>query len=180
MERYAAVLIPIFAAAPPHVVFIERARHLRRHAGQIAFPGGAVEPDEAADHERAALREVEEEIGIAPDRVAVVERLPAIRQRSGGFTVTPFIGIIAPDGPLTVDANEVAAIHRVPLAAILAPGAVRAGIEIAGERRIDTTHFDHDGLHVWGLTGHILAAFVERYRDAASPLRAALGERLSS
>jgi 8-oxo-dGTP pyrophosphatase MutT (NUDIX family) len=171
MERYAAVLIPIFADAPHHVVFIERARHLRRHAGEIAFPGGVVEDDEATDHERAALREVEEEIGIVRDRICIVGRLPAIRQRSNAFTVTPFIGVVSGTESLDVDPNEVAAAHRVPLAAIVADGAVRPGIEIAGERRIETMHFDYAGLHVWGLTGQILASFVEHYRTGAVTLR---------
>ena len=177
MERYAAVLIPIEAAAPHHVVFIERALHLRRHAGEIAFPGGAVEADELADHERAALREVREEIGVDPDRITVVGCLPAVRQRSNGFTVTPFIGVVDGEGPLDPDPSEVAATHRVPLAAIVAPGAVRPGIEIVGERRIETFHFDYDGMHVWGLTGTILSLFVEHYRAGSSPLRAALAER---
>jgi 8-oxo-dGTP pyrophosphatase MutT (NUDIX family) len=180
MERYAAVLIPIFAAAPHHIVFIERARHLRRHAGEIAFPGGVVEDDEIADHERAALREVHEEIGIAPERITVVGRLDAVRQRSNAFTVTPFIGVVGGGEPLEPDPSEVAATHCVPLAAVVAPGAVRPGIERIGERRIDTFHFDYDGVHVWGLTGTILDQFVARYRAPASPLQTALAERFLS
>ena len=80
-------------------------------------------------------------------------------------------------GGFEVDPNEVAATYRVPLAAVVAPGAVRPGVEVVGERRIDTFHFDYEGMHVWGLTGTILASFVEHYRAGASPLRAALAER---
>ena len=178
MERYAAVLVPIFAAAPHDVLFIERAQHLRRHAGEIGFPGGAVDDDDAGDHARTALREVYEEIGIAGERITIVERLPAVRQRTNAFTVTPFVGVVRDDVPLIVDANEVAATHRVPLAAIVVSGAVRRGIELAGESRIETYQFDYRGLHVWGLTGRILALFVERYGASASELRAALDERL--
>jgi len=174
MERYAAVLIPIYAETPHDVVFIERAQHLRRHAGEIGFPGGALDAGDAGDHERAALREVDEEIGIAPDRITIVGRLQAVRQRVNAFTVTPFIGVVRGAPPLVVDGNEVAATHRVPLAAIVAPGAVRPGIEIAAGRRIETQHFDYRGLHVWGLTGRILELFVERYHAGDSPLRAAL------
>jgi 8-oxo-dGTP pyrophosphatase MutT (NUDIX family) len=176
MERYAAVLIPIFADAPHDVVFIERAGHLRRHAGEIAFPGGAVDECDAGDHERAALREVREEIGIAAEHIAIVARLQPIRQRVNVFTVTPFVGIVRGDPPLIADDNEVAATHRVPLAAIVAPGAVRLGIEIRGERRVETMQFDYAGIHVWGLTGRILASFVERYHAGEPALRAALAQ----
>jgi 8-oxo-dGTP pyrophosphatase MutT (NUDIX family) len=178
MDRYAAVLIPIFADAPHEVVFIERARHLRRHAGEIAFPGGAVDVGDADDHLRTALREVDEEIGIPPHAITVVGRLPPLRQRSKVFTVTPFVGVVDPSTIIRADGNEVVATHRVPLAAILAPDAVHAGVEVQAERRIETLHFDYAGIHVWGLTASILGSFVEHYGVAASPLRAALDERL--
>jgi 8-oxo-dGTP pyrophosphatase MutT (NUDIX family) len=179
MERYAAVLIPIFAEAPHDVVFIERAGHLRRHAGQIAFPGGAVDEADDGDHERAALREVHEEIGIAPERIAVVGRLPAVKQRSNAFTVTPFVGVVRGGAALVADANEVAATHRIPLGAILAPEAIRFGVEHVGDERIDSFLFDYDGVHVWGLTGRILDLFVTGYHEGGSTLRAALDERLA-
>ena len=180
MDRYAAVLIPIDAADPHEVTFIQRATHLRRHAGQIAFPGGAVDPEEAGDHERTALREAREEIGLPPSRVTVVGRLPAVRQRTNAFTVTPFVGIVRDAPPAVLDANEVAAIYRVPLAAILAPGAVRPGVEVTPERLVHTFHFDYGGLHVWGLTGRILDLFVARYRSADSALRRALDDALAA
>ena len=166
------MLIPIFADAPHDVVFIERAHHLRRHAGEIGFPGGVVDEADEGDHERAALREVYEEIGIPPDRIAVIGRLQPVRQRANAFTVSPFIGVVRTGDPLVIDANEVAATHRVPLAALVAPGAVRPGIETIGERRIETFHFDYGPLHVWGLTGRIVDLFVERYYAERSPLRA--------
>jgi 8-oxo-dGTP pyrophosphatase MutT (NUDIX family) len=174
MERYAAVLIPIYAAPPHDVVFIERGHHLRRHAGEIGFPGGAVDESDAGDHERAALREAHEEIGIVPARVDVVARLRAVRQRVNVFTVTPFVGVVRGDEPPVADGDEVAATHRVPLGAIVAPGAVHLGVEVSGERRVETFQFDYDGLHVWGLTGRILDLFVTDYHASDSPLRAAL------
>jgi 8-oxo-dGTP pyrophosphatase MutT (NUDIX family) len=179
MERFAAVLIPILDTPPHDVVFIERAQHLRRHAGEIGFPGGAVDEADGGDHQRAALRETSEEIGIGPDDVAVVGRLQPLRQRVNAFTVTPFVGVVRRAAALVPDPAEVAALHRVPLAAIVAPGAVKPGIEVVGDRRIDTMHFDYGELHVWGLTGRILASFVERYDAARSPLRAALDASLA-
>jgi 8-oxo-dGTP pyrophosphatase MutT (NUDIX family) len=179
MERFAAVLIPILDAPPHDVVFIERALHLRRHAGEIAFPGGAVDDGDDGDHQRTALRETSEEIGVGAGDVAVIGRLQPLRQRVNAFTVTPFVGVVRAAAPLVPDPAEVAALHRVPLAAIVAPGAVRPGVEVIGERRVDTMHFDYGDVHVWGLTGRILASFVERYEAARSPLRAALDATLA-
>ncbi len=177
-RRLAAVVMPIYANPPHEVVFIERARHLRRHAGQIAFPGGALDTCDDGDHARAALRELHEEIGIPSEAVTIVGRLDDIHQRRFGFTVTPFVGVVAPGTPLVVDENEAAATHHVPLAAILAPGAVHLATEVtADERRVDTPVFDYGPMHVWGLTGRILLTFIERWHEG-SGLRVALDARL--
>jgi len=177
-RRLAAVVIPIFANAPHDVVFVERARHLRRHAGQMAFPGGAVDDEDDGDLAHAALRELFEEIGIPAASVAIVDRLGLIRQTNNVFNVTPFVAVVAPDAQLVVDLNEASAAHRVPLAAILAPGAVHPGVEVTAEQRRETPVFDYGALHVWGLTGFILDMFVSRYNTAGSALRVALDERL--
>ena len=176
--RYAAVVLPIYASPPHEVVFVERARHLRRHAGEIAFPGGAVDAADGGDHARAALRELHEEIGVPPAAVELLASLRPIRQRSNVFTVTPFVGVVAAATPLLVDRNEAAAAHHVPLAAILAEGAVHRAFEPLPDRLLDTYVFDYGPLHVWGLTGRILFDFVMRLQDEGSPLRAALDRAL--
>lgn len=173
-RRPAAVLMAIYDEAPHDVIFIQRAHHLRYHAGQIAFPGGGVDAQDGGDLARAALRETEEEIGVAPAAVQIVGRLHEIVQTRNIYNVTPFVGVIAARTPLIPDQREVAAIHLVPLHAILAPGAVHPGQEQLRERVITTSQFDHDSLHVWGLTAEILRDFVETYAGAASPLRAAV------
>jgi 8-oxo-dGTP pyrophosphatase MutT (NUDIX family) len=177
-RRPAAVVIPIYANPPHEVVFVERAAHLRRHAGQVAFPGGAVDDEDEGDLSRAGLRELHEEIGIPPAAVAVVDRLAMIPQTRNIFNVTTFIAVVAPDTPLVVDLNEASAAHRVPLGAILAPGAIHRGIEVREHVQISTWQFDYGAMHVWGLTGSILRAFTRRYRAPGSPLRAALEQRL--
>ena len=178
VRRQAAVVIPIFANAPHDVVFVERARHLRRHAGQIAFPGGAVDDADGGDHARAALREVEEEVGIPPTAITIVAAMKPILQRQNVFLVTPFVGVVAAGTELVVDLNEASAAHRVPLAAIVAPGAVHDGIELIDGRRIETSHFDYGAMHVWGLTGHMLRDFVALYHDPQSALRVTLDAHL--
>ena len=177
-RRPAAVVIPIFADPPHEVVFIERATHLRRHAGQIAFPGGAVDAEDDGDLARTALRELHEEIGIPPAAVRIVDQLPMIRQARNIFNVTTFVGVVEPGTPLVVDRNEAAAAFRVPLAAIVTPGAVRPGVEVREGLHIKTMLFDYGTMHVWGLTGSILEEFTRRYREAGSCLRASLEARL--
>jgi 8-oxo-dGTP pyrophosphatase MutT (NUDIX family) len=177
-RRLAAVVLPIYANPPHDVVFIERAQHLRRHAGQIGFPGGAVDDEDGGDLARAALRELQEEIGIPPAAVTIVGRLGLIRQTNNVFNVTPFVGVVAPGTPLVVDLNEASAAHRVPLAAIVEPGAVHPGVEIIGGSRRETHIFDYGSLHVWGLTGNVLDMFVRRFHRTGSGLRAALDAQL--
>jgi 8-oxo-dGTP pyrophosphatase MutT (NUDIX family) len=177
-RRLAAVVVPIFANPPHEVVFVERATHLRRHAGEIAFPGGAIDAADGGDLARAALRELHEEIGIPPSAVTIVGTLPAVPQRQNVFLVTPFVGVVAPGAELVVDLNEASAAHRVPLAAVLAPGAVHRGVHIEHGRQIETYRFDHERVYVWGLTGRMLHDFVSEYGRTGSPLRAALDARL--
>jgi 8-oxo-dGTP pyrophosphatase MutT (NUDIX family) len=173
-RRHAAVVLAIGAAPPHPVVFIARADHLRHHPGQIALPGGAADLADGS-LERTALRELEEEVGIPAARVRLVGALPAFSQRRGGrFHISPFVGIVAAGTRLTIDPAETAAVFEVPLAEIVAPGAVHPGIEVFEERRIETWHFDYGVMHVWGATGYILSTFVGAYNDAASPLRLAL------
>lgn len=110
--------------------------------------------------------------------VAVVDRLAMIPQERNVFNVTPFVAVVTPETPLVVDLNEASAAYRVPLAAIVASGAVHRGIEVRADLRIATWQFDYGTMHVWGLTGTILNAFTRRYHALGSPLRAALDERL--
>lgn len=174
-SRLAAVVIPIFADAPHDVIFIERAHHMRRHAGEIAFPGGATDEADDGDLRVTALREMHEEIGIPPERIEIVGRLSPVLQRSKTFAVTPFVGIVDAGTPIVLEENEVAAIHRVPLARIIAPNALKLESHIAGASgRIDTWIFRDGSLFVWGLTGKILAVLLARVDRNAPDLRGVL------
>src|ERR1700722_17077909 len=126
---------------PP--LMAESAEAPRRPAGQIAFPGGAVDDEDDGDLARAALRELEEEIGIPPAAVSIVEQLAMIPQARNVFNVPTFGGVVPPGTPLVVDQNEASAAHRVPLAAIVAPGAVHPGVELRDGLHVKTLLFDY-------------------------------------
>ena len=114
----AAVLVPlVLHREGPTVLLTRRSDHLKKHAGQISFPGGRVEPDDAS-LEAAALREAEEEIALPPNEVDVVGRLDDYLTGTG-FQVTPIVGFVRPGLPLVPDPSEVSEILEVPLRFIL-------------------------------------------------------------
>lgn len=171
-KREAAVVLAIYADPPHRVVFVERARHLRDHPGQIGLPGGSADPEDGDDRARTALRELREEVGIPADAVRLVARLPQVIQHFNNFSVAPFVGIVRPGTRIAVDESETAAVFTVPLAALVAPGAVRAGFERVGDREIPSYLFDYRDRHVWGLTGRIVHEFVRAWHAAGESLRA--------
>jgi 8-oxo-dGTP pyrophosphatase MutT (NUDIX family) len=128
----AAVLIAITDRPEPGVILTVRREHLRTHGGQIAFPGGRVDPGE--DAVKAALREAQEELSLEPAQVTVAGSLEEYRTVTG-YVVSPVVGIVAPDLPLTPHDPEVAEWFEAPLAHLLDPAnrrletAVLAGLE---------------------------------------------------
>jgi 8-oxo-dGTP pyrophosphatase MutT (NUDIX family) len=95
-RRPAAVVLGIGEVPPHGVIFIERAAHLRNHAGQIGLPGGGMDPGDEGNLRATALREMAEEVGVAPGRVTIVGELPVIKARVNNYAVTPFVATVAP------------------------------------------------------------------------------------
>lgn len=112
-RRQAAVLVPVVARQQPGLLLTRRSPLLRKHAGQVAFPGG-MRDDTDASLQVTALREAHEEIGLHPQDVRIIGTLPAVSS-STGFQVTPVVGLIPPDLPWTPNADEVDAIFEMPL-----------------------------------------------------------------
>lgn len=150
----AAVLIPVTDRPVPGVILTQRPDWLRRHAGQVAFPGGRMDPDDT-NLTHTALREAEEEIGLEP-HIVEIAGLGAPYYSGSGFKVTPVIGVIPPDLILTPDPDEVAEIFEVPFEFLLnADNAARREIYWKGAMR-EYFDIDWDGRRIWGVTAGIL------------------------
>ncbi len=118
--REAAVLVPIVEHVDGNTLLLtQRTWHLRHHSGQVAFPGGRLEPTDASPVD-AALREAHEEIGLEPSRVEIIGPLPEYLTATG-FLVTPIVGLLPSGLPLRPDPSEVADIFEVPLAFLMNP-----------------------------------------------------------
>lgn len=118
--RVAAVLVPLVVRNHGLTVLLtQRADHLNDHAGQVSFPGGRQEPFDA-DATATALREAQEEVGLAPSRVEILGALPDYLTGTG-FCVTPVIGLVHPPFALKMDELEVAEVFEVPLAFLMNP-----------------------------------------------------------
>jgi 8-oxo-dGTP pyrophosphatase MutT (NUDIX family) len=142
----------------PDVLVVERAANLRTHAGQVAFPGGAEEPEDSGPA-ATALREANEEAGVDPDSVTVVAQLPQLFIPVSEFVVTPVLAWWhAPHPVYARDRAEVARVARLPIAALADPVnrmRVRHPSGYVGPA------FQVDGLLVWGFTAGVLATLLE-------------------
>lgn len=156
--RESAVLIALTQTGDgPGVLLIERAANLRTHAGQIAFPGGAADPDDP--HRVAtALREAEEEVGLDPASVHVIAELPAIFIPPSGFVVTPVVAWWSQPHPVApVDRNEVAQVAVVSLVELAEPANRFHVVHPSGFRG---PGFTAGGLFIWGFTAGVLDALL--------------------
>jgi 8-oxo-dGTP pyrophosphatase MutT (NUDIX family) len=150
----AAVLVPIVDRPEPGVILTRRSDTLRRHAGQIAFPGGRIEAEDAGPVD-AALREAEEEIGLWPGLVEVIGLADRYRTVTG-FEVTPVVGIVPPDLVFSIHDVEVAEVFEAPLAHLLEPGnQIEQAMEWQGrERRY--YEITWEGHRIWGATAAMI------------------------
>jgi len=157
----AAVLVPLVMRERPMVLLTERTTHLSTHSGQVAFPGGRRD-DTDIDVAHTALREAQEEIGLAPELVEVIGTLPTYTTGSQ-FIITPVVALVNPDHTLALNPFEVASAFEVPLDFLMNPAHHhRHSLEWEGVRRewFSMPYMDdRDERFIWGATAGMLRNF---------------------
>jgi 8-oxo-dGTP pyrophosphatase MutT (NUDIX family) len=162
----ASVLIAITDRPEPGVILTLRQASLRRHAGQIAFPGGRIDPEDESPV-AAALREAWEEIGLEPADVAVVGTMPSYRTGSG-YHIVPVIGVVDPDLPLTPHEAEVAAVFEVPLAFLLDTANHMLASRVFEGRERHFHVIEWEDRRIWGITAALIVNLSRRLRGLAT------------
>ncbi|MBW3096124.1 CoA pyrophosphatase [Pseudohoeflea sp. DP4N28-3] len=163
--RDAAVLIAVVDGADDaeggaKVLLTRRTIKLRKHSGQVAFPGGSIDPEDAsAAH--AALREAQEEIGLDPAHVEIVGELPHYLAASG-FSITPVLAVVRPGFSLVVNPHEVDEVFEVPLSFLMNPDNHRRESRVweGAERHYYVIPYSRH--HIWGVTAGIIRTLYER------------------
>lgn len=159
-ETEAAVLVPLFLAGGElHAVFTKRREDLRRHPGEISFPGGRRDHPHEQLH-TTALREAEEEIGLTPAAVELVGTLAPVSTFVTGYVIFPHVGLIEPGHAWTPSPDEVALVMELPLRELVAGYAVRPMTRRGFTFETDT-YVVGDHL-IWGATARILGDLLAR------------------
>jgi 8-oxo-dGTP pyrophosphatase MutT (NUDIX family) len=145
------------------VLFTERSKHLKDHAGQISLPGGRLAPGETVA--AAALREAYEEVGLVPSAVEVLGSLDGFLTGTG-FTITPVVGYVADPSFVAVpDPREVASVFEVPLDVILDRSAMGVGYFERHGSRLLTYELHFENRRIWGATAAVLRNFQDVILD---------------
>ena len=155
----AAVLIAITDRAEPGVILTLRREHMRTHAGQVAFPGGRLDPGE--DAVAAALREAHEELGLEPSAAEVIGEIETYRTVTD-YLVTPVIAVVPPDLPLYPHEHEVADWFEAPLEYLLDPANQQRRSALFRGRERHYYEIDWNGRRIWGATAAMIVNLSRR------------------
>jgi len=159
----AAVLVPVVMGAEPSILLTKRTSHLNKHAGQISFPGGRIDPEDSGP-EAAALREAHEEIGLEPMSVEVLGRMTD-HVTGTGYRITPVLAVVPPALTYRLSAHEVEAIFELPMRVVLDPDAPRRQRQhVRGVWR-EYWVWPHPEHFIWGATAAILVQLAKRMRE---------------
>ena len=153
-KRQAAVLVPIICRPSPTLLLTQRSASLRKHAGQVAFPGGSAD-EQDKNLIDTALREAWEEVSIDPDSVRILGQLPPVDSNSG-FQVTPVVGLLPAESRFAASRDEVADMFEIPLHQALSLASYTP-LEILRRAQSLRVYFSWYQSHmVWGMTAQIL------------------------
>jgi 8-oxo-dGTP pyrophosphatase MutT (NUDIX family) len=159
----AAVLVPLFEhGGEPYVLLTRRRADLRRHGGQVSFPGGRIETGE--DPLAAALRESHEEVGLDPTRVDVLGSLDDTLVLVTGFRLTPWVGQVPYPYPYVAHPREVDTILYVPIAELLRPGVHHTEQREAYGALHDIHFYQLPSVVIWGATARVLYQLLSLWR----------------
>ena len=159
--RDAAVLIPVVdRGEEASVILTKRTEKLRSHSGQISFPGGRLDATDPTP-EHAALRETEEEIGLAPDFIEVVGRMPDYVSGSG-FRIAPILSVVRPDFRLRINPDEVDDAFEVPLSFLMDPANHTRDSRIWQDKERFYYTMPFGERYIWGVTAGIIRTLYER------------------
>ncbi|MCF7803361.1 MAG: CoA pyrophosphatase [Candidatus Marinimicrobia bacterium] len=151
----AAVLIPIVESEDNlEILLTVRTDEVEHHKGQVAFPGGAVEPQDA-DVRETALRETREEIALTPDQIEVIGRIDDLWTPTG-FIVSPFIGYVPMLPELTMEPGEVSDYFTVPLDFFMHDANGYTKKYPRGDTEVDVWFYEYNSYKVWGVTAFII------------------------
>jgi 8-oxo-dGTP pyrophosphatase MutT (NUDIX family) len=166
-KTVAAVLVPLLTIdGEPNLLFTRRSSSLPHHQGQVAFPGGRHDVGVDPDLETTALREAEEEIGLAPADVRLLGALDDIETVSTRFVITPFVGVVPHPYVWRPCPDEVDAIFTVPVRAFEAPGAAQCEMWDFDGRRVPIDTYPVGGHVIWGATQRITRNLLQILGDA--------------
>lgn len=159
----AAVLIAVTDAAEPEIILTKRSEDLSSHKGEVALPGGRIDPTDR-DVIHTALRESHEEVGLEPHDVDVLGQLDPMVTRFG-MKVTPVVGIVPENIILTANPLELDAVFKVPLAFLLRDERLRTDVGTIGGHKVQVPCWRYHSYEIWGVTAVILVMMMNRVFD---------------
>lgn len=165
----AGILVPVTDnESRPELIFTLRSANLTTHRGQVSFPGGRRDPEDASLRD-TALRETHEEIGLPPHKVEVIAPLSQVMSRYG-ILVTPYVGVVPEDHPLSANPAEIESIFRVPIDFFLEDRRERTDALTFLNNTYYVPCYRWQHYEIWGLSAVVLVDFLNAVYDAGIDL----------